>query len=87
MDILDCARNINKSHENDVLARLTKVWGEGLDAEHVLEEYPRPQLKRNNYTILNGYWRYAITRSADMPTNYDGTILVPFSPESILSCV
>lgn len=87
MDILDCARNINKSHENDVLARLTTVWGEGLDAEHVLEEYPRPQLKRNNYTILNGYWRYAITRSADMPTNYDGTILVPFSPESILSGV
>lgn len=87
MDILDCARNINKSHENDVLARLTTVWGEGLDAEHVLEEYPRPQLKRDNYTILNGYWRYAITRSGDMPTAYDGTILVPFSPESILSGV
>lgn len=87
MDILDCARNINKSHENDILARLTTVWGEGLDAEHVLEEYPRPQLKRNNYTILNGYWRYAVTRSGDMPTAYDGTILVPFSPESILSGV
>lgn len=87
MDILDCARNINKSHENDVLARLATVWGESLDPEHVLEEYPRPQMKRDNYTILNGYWRYAITRSGDIPTAYDGTILVPFSPESILSGV
>lgn len=87
MDILDCARNINKSHESDVLARLTTVWGEELDPEHVLEEYPRPQLKRDNFTILNGYWRYAITRSGDMPEAYDGTILVPFSPESILSGV
>lgn len=87
MDLFDCARSINKSHENDVLARLTTVWGEELDPEHVLEEYPRPQLKRDNFTILNGYWRYAITRSGDMPTTYDGTILVPFSPESILSGV
>lgn len=87
MDILDCARNINKSHENDILARLTTVWGENLNREHVLEEYPRPQLKRNNYTILNGYWNYAITTSSAMPTAYDGKILVPFSPESILSGV
>ena len=53
MDILNCARNINKSHETDVLARLTTVWGENLDPEHILDEYPRPQLKRDNYTILN----------------------------------
>lgn len=87
MDILDCLRSINKSHENDVLARLTTVWGEGLDPEHVLEEYPRPQLKRDNYTILNGYWNYAITASSRIPSVYDGKILVPFSPESILSGV
>ena len=87
MDILDAARNINKSHENDVLARLTTVWGETLDPEHVLEEYPRPQLKRDNYTVLNGYWNYAITPTPDMPEEYDGKILVPFSPESILSGV
>ena len=52
MDILNAALNINQSHENDVLARLTTVWGENLNPEHVLEEYPRPQLKRDNYTIL-----------------------------------
>lgn len=87
MDIINCARNINKSHENDVLAKLTTVWGENLDPEHVLEEYPRPQLKRDNYTILNGYWNYAVTRSPSFPASYDGKILVPFSPESLLSGV
>lgn len=87
MDILDAARNINKSHESDVLARLTTIWGESLNPEHVLEEYPRPQLRRENYTILNGYWEYAITASAAVPETFDGKILVPFSPESMLSGV
>ncbi len=87
MDIIDTALNINKTREDDVLARLTTVWGENLDPGHLLEEYPRPQLKRGNYTILNGYWNYAFTSSAAAPCSYDGRILVPFSPESILSGV
>lgn len=87
MDIIDAARNINKTHEDDVLNKLYTKWGEHLDPEHVLEEYPRPQLKRENYTILNGYWNYAFTVSPDFPTAYDGKILVPFSPESLLSGV
>ena len=87
MDIIDAALNINKTHEDDVLARLTTVWGENLDPEHVLEEYPRPQWKRGNYTVLNGYWNYAVTTSPETPSSYDGRILVPFSPESMLSGV
>lgn len=87
MDILDAALNINKNREDDVLARLTTVWGENLSPDHVLEEYPRPQLKRDNYKILNGYWNYAITNSSAAPSAHDGRILVPFSPESILSGV
>lgn len=87
MDILDAARNINKSHEEDVLARLYTPWGETLDPAHVLEEYPRPLMKRDNYTILNGYWNYAFTDTPSLPENYDGKILVPFSPESLLSGV
>jgi len=67
--------------------QLYTKWGEELDPNHVLEEYPRPQLKRDNYTILNGYWNYAITKEAKRPDSFDGEILVPFSPESVLSGV
>lgn len=44
-------------------------------------EYPRPQLRRDNWVNLNGLWDYAITQSDTPPTQYDGTILVPYSPE------
>ncbi len=67
--------------------QLYTQWGEQLDPEHVLEDYPRPQLKRNNCTILNGYWNYSITKQATRPEQFEGTILVPFSPESVLSGV
>ncbi len=67
--------------------QLYTKWGEELDAENVLKEYPRPQLKRDNYTILNGYWDYCITQKPDKPARFDGKILVPFSPESVLSGV
>ena len=66
---------------------LTTPWGERLDESNVLPEYPRPQLRRNSYLNLNGRWEYAITDSGAEPERYDGTILVPFSPESALSGV
>lgn len=50
-----------------------------------LSEYPRPQLERKSYLSLNGIWEYAIRNTSDIPNNFDGDILVPFSPESPLS--
>ena len=50
-------------------------------------EYPRPQFKRDSYICLNGEWEYAINKSSDKPSSYDGKILVPFCPESKLSGV
>ncbi|WP_350348876.1 sugar-binding domain-containing protein [Agromyces sp. G08B096] len=50
--------------------------------EPVLAEYPRPQLVRDSYLNLNGVWRYAITHADGPPVQWDGDILVPFSPES-----
>lgn len=62
-------------------------WGRGLNPDNVLQEYPRPQFVRDSYFNLNGYWQYAITKNSERPANYDGQILVPFSPECPLSGV
>lgn len=66
---------------------LMTTWGEHLDENCILTEYPRPQMRRNSYLNLNGRWEYAITDSDESPRHWDGTILVPFSPESALSGV
>ena len=62
-------------------------WGETLDKQQVLQEYPRPQLVRESFYPLNGLWDYAITASDACPGAWDGQILVPFSPEAPLSGV
>ena len=78
------------------LNRLTTEWGERLDPDAVLQEYPRPRLRRSAWTCLNGWWDYAIVESSDARTNWqtalppkvwDGKIVVPFSPEAALSGV
>jgi len=63
------------------------IWGEKLDKNNILPEYPRPQLVRDSYINLNGEWNYAITSAEKKPDKFDGTILVPFSPECELSGV
>lgn len=101
MDLIDAIKSIDKPHEDDVLNRLYTPWGESLDPDNVLKEYPRPQFVRDSYINLNGYWDYSIiskpadfdndslnaTFSAEIPSEMDGLILVPFSPESMLSGV
>lgn len=52
-----------------------------------LPEYPRPQLQREQFTILNGWWDYAITSADTAAESWDGQILVPFSPETEASGV
>ncbi len=73
--------------------QLSTVWGENLDKEQVLQEYPRPQMVRDSYINLNGYWKYAFEKigarsvQEKFPNVSDGKILVPFSPETSLSGV
>ena len=63
-------------------------WGRSLSTDSVLDEYPRPQLVREQWQNLNGKWRYAITlKRAPQPQHWDGEILVPFCIESALSGV
>lgn len=101
MDLIDAIKSIDKSHEDDVMHRLYTIWGEKLDKDNVLSEYPRPQFQRESFYNLNGLWEYCIVNKpsdfknaslnkafdCEIPARMDGQILVPFSPESILSGV
>lgn len=82
------------------VARTAKSWSERVrlesasrPGERPLPEYPRPQLERSSYTVLNGRWRYGILSCAEYLRREgkaeagDGEILVPFSPECDLSGV
>jgi hypothetical protein len=45
-------------------------------------------MKRESWLCFNGIWEYAIRDAAEPePAQYDGDIVVPFSPESLLSGV
>ena len=65
-------------------------WGEKVTARNAWRSYPRPQMVRENWTNLNGYWDYAVTsvtNTPGRPEKWDGKILVPFPLESVLSGV
>ncbi|MDF1478655.1 glycoside hydrolase family 2 TIM barrel-domain containing protein [Leifsonia sp. H3M29-4] len=67
---------------------LLTSWGRDLDAESVLGEHPRPQLVREGWRVLNGWWDCAFTAAeAGRPADWTQRILVPFSPEAPLSGV
>ncbi len=87
MNLKDAVRTLRFKGKLPGNNQLYTKWGEDLDPEHVLKEYPRPQMRRDNYTILNGYWNYCFSQEESFPPMYEGRILVPFSPESVLSGV
>ena len=49
------------------------------------DAYPRPQLRRDSYLCLNGWWDFAVTQQPEWPEEYDRLIRVPYCPESLLS--
>ena len=68
---------------------LSTVWSEQADdgpQAVPLPEYPRPQLRRSDWTCLNGWWEYGICPGGKAGKasrgEADGKILVPFSPET-----
>lgn len=68
--------------------KIKTTWGESLDPNNVLPEYPRPIMERQQWQNLNGLWDYSITeQGAPRPEKADGKILVPFAVESSLSGV
>ena len=70
-------------------APLMTEWGERVTAENAHQEYPRPQMVREQWKNLNGLWNYAVTsKDALKPEKIaQGQILVPFAIESALSGV
>lgn len=87
MNFSDAFKSIIKPHEEDQLTPLSTPFSENLDPEQILPEYPRPQLQRDSFISLSGYWDYAITSNDAFPSAFEGKILVPFSPECSLSGV
>ena len=71
------------------VSELITRWGEQVTPDNAWTEYPRPQLRRDNWTNLNGQWDYAITpvKQQRPPGKWSGKILVPFSLESRLGGV
>ncbi len=101
MRLKDALAAISKSKKERDLTPLTTVWSERADdsREIPLTEYPRPQMEREQWECLNGWWEYAITKTGEdrqkirnkIPVSEDraltGRILVPFSPETSRSGV
>lgn len=98
LDIRRVLASAPKKHTEETLNSLTTVWGEALDASNVLPEHPRPRMQRDKYAMLNGVWEYAIVPvegkvdaetllQQEIPSRWDGQIVVPFSPEAPLSGV
>lgn len=71
------------------LVQLYTPSGERLaqDSERIpWDAYPRPQMRRDSFLNLNGWWEFAITADTEpMPEAYDRKIRVPYCPESLLS--
>ena len=63
MNLKDAAANLNQAHPEDTLHPLYTPWGELLmrsgSYDDILSEYPRPQMRRTDYHMLNGLWEYA----------------------------
>lgn len=87
MKIKEMLGTLQPGKKQEKPAQLWTKWGEEVKKEcealdYVpLPEYPRPQMRREDYTVLNGWWEYRIASFSW------GKILVPFSPESALSGV
>jgi len=73
-----------------VKGQLMTRWAAEVSPDKVLPEYPRPQMKRADWKNLNGLWQFEVADSLDNPPlarDLEGSILVPFPVESVLSGV
>jgi beta-galactosidase/beta-glucuronidase len=70
--------------DNGLLSKYTSK----INLDLPLNDYPRPQLVRDNWVNLNGLYEYnVLDKSIAFPEQFIGKILVPFSIESSISGV
>ncbi|NQX66526.1 DUF1349 domain-containing protein [Paenibacillus alba] len=77
-----------KMLQNDSTFQITTPWASQVDKDHVLPEYPRPQLVRNKWQNLNGEWEFQSAKAGEaLPSGktLKEKIVVPFAAESVLS--
>ncbi|MGC0211651.1 LamG-like jellyroll fold domain-containing protein [Streptomyces levis] len=74
--------------ENASTHRLTTVWGDKVDKNRPLPEYPRPQQVRSKWKNLNGVWQFSGAEAGEQPVfgkDLGEKIVVPYPVESQLS--
>jgi hypothetical protein len=79
---------IIRNATNASTQRLMTEWGESLDTDQPLPEYPRPQQMREQWLNLNGPWEFAGAAEGEQPVFGEALpeqIIVPFPVESQLS--
>ncbi|MCS7478433.1 LamG-like jellyroll fold domain-containing protein [Umezawaea endophytica] len=79
---------IIRSAANASKHRMTTKWGDKLDKNNPLPEYPRPQQVREDWLNLNGQWEFAGAKEGEQPVfgkTLAEKITVPFPVESQLS--
>ncbi|WP_405935614.1 PA14 domain-containing protein [Streptomyces sp. NBC_00726] len=80
--------DINRTATNGSAHRLTTKWGDKVDRNHPLPEYPRPQQVRDKWQNLNGQWEFAGAEAGEKPVfgkKLGERITVPYPVESQLS--
>ncbi|MGW1802648.1 LamG-like jellyroll fold domain-containing protein [Streptomyces sp. NPDC001984] len=84
----DTVPQIIRTARNTSTHRLTTQWGDKLNHDHPLPEYPRPQQVREQWKNLNGPWQFAGAAANEQPVfgkDLNEKITVPFPVESQLS--
>ncbi|OYP35032.1 sulfatase-like hydrolase/transferase [Rhodopirellula sp. MGV] len=83
-----CCVPVQAADWSPVADSMLTRWGKQVRPDNVWAQYPRPQMKRDQWKNLNGMWDYAVTASGSAkPDTFDGEILVPFAIEAPLSGV
>lgn len=55
--------------ENVSTHRLTTPWGDKVDKNNPLPEYPRPQQVRKQWKNLNGPWQFSGAKAGSSPSS------------------